>query len=241
MSKTLASQPTAAIPPKAIVQFKTKPMAPHFHTAKAKVEMKTALAKLDAVSPTFDYDQIESTKVRAKAQAIAIRIHANIRTMEKNLLANGRELMAIKEDLGHGLFGRWVEAEFRWTARTAQNYISVADRLAADYHHLTYLPSPTIYRLAAKSTPEPVRFDVINAAKDNRSKSKDEIEKLISQASGKAGEPVATTDQAEGRRTAAANAIDMLRGELSDFDGFMVLVGEAGREFIRALKAAAHA
>ncbi|MDX8477020.1 hypothetical protein RFN28_00855 [Mesorhizobium sp. VK24D] len=242
MSLTLGSQPTAAISAKTIGHSKAKPpKAAHFNTAKAKAEMKAELAKPDAVSPAFDYSQIESGKVRAKAQAIANRIRANVRATEKNLLANGRELLAIKEDLGRGLFGPWVEAEFRWTARTAQNYIAVAERVADNYHYLTYLPSPTIYRLAAKTTPDALRLDVINAAKNNTPKSKDEVERLISEANGKAGKDGKdSASQVKVRKTAAAKAVDTLRAELSDFDGFMMLVGEAGREFINALRMATH-
>ena len=218
-----------ALKPKTDVQLVATPEP-------AKTERETALV--------FDYGQIENTKVRTKAQAIARRIKTNIHTMEKNLLANGRELTAIKEDLGHGLFGTWVDAEFHWSKRTAENYIAVASRLADDYHHLTYLPSPTIYRLAAKSVPEEVRFQVINAAKDDKPMSKQDVERAIKLAKGKGevddtGEDPASTHKAEDRRSAAAKAMDMLRAELSDFDGFMVLVREAGREFAAGLKEAA--
>lgn len=192
----------------------------------------------------FDYSLITDTKKRTKAQAIAKRIHANVRTTEKNLLANGRELTAIKDDLKHGLWKDWLSAEFRWSHRTAQNYMAVANRLADDYHRLTYLPSPTIYRLVASDKKiEPVRLEVVNAAKDGKPMPKDEVERLISQAKGKGGdgsEDPASTDKAAVRGTAAAKAIDMLRAELKDFDGFMVLVREAGREFTAALKEAAN-
>lgn len=240
MSLTLGSQSMAAA--KTIVHSKAKyPKAPHFNTAKATAEIKAELAKSEAVPPAFDYNQIESSKVRTKAQVVANRIHANIRATEKSLLANGRELMAIKDDLGRGLFGPWVEAEFRWTARTAQNYIAVADRLADNYHYLTYLPSPTIYRLAAKSTSDAVRLNVINAAKNDTPKSKDEVERLISGANGKGGEGGKdSASRLKVRKTAAAKALDTLRTELSDFDGFMMLVGEAGREFISELRMATH-
>ena len=73
----------------------------------------------------------------------------------------GAELIRVKAAVGQGNFLGWIKAEFDWSERSAQNYMSVAERIGADAKRLSYLPLATVYRLAAPSTPEPVRQSII--------------------------------------------------------------------------------
>lgn len=73
----------------------------------------------------------------------------------------GRDLLRMKERLGRGAFGPWITAEFSMTDRTAQNYMRAAMTLATKPEIVSVLPPVTVYALAAKSTPEDLRADVI--------------------------------------------------------------------------------
>jgi hypothetical protein len=46
----------------------------------------------------------------------------------RNLIAVGNDLLAVKEVLPHGHFGPWLRAEFGWTERAAQHFMTVAQR-----------------------------------------------------------------------------------------------------------------
>lgn len=49
-----------------------------------------------------------------------------LRTVE-NLISTGKVLLEVKAELEHGLFGRWLEAEFSWSDRTARNLMGLAE------------------------------------------------------------------------------------------------------------------
>src|SRR3954471_3768687 len=73
----------------------------------------------------------------------------------------GRELRKVRDALGHGRFGDWLEAEFGWTPRTAQNYMRAADVFGGKCETVSHLPPATLYLLSAKSTPESIVKSVV--------------------------------------------------------------------------------
>src|SRR5215213_10060611 len=111
----------------------------------------------------FDYAAL-SSDVAADARAAVQRIRILGDTIAENIAGVGRELIAMKERLGHGSFMPWIEAEFGWTIRTAENYMQVAERFGAKAKHVSYLPLRTLYQLAAPSAPEAVVQKVITRA-----------------------------------------------------------------------------
>lgn len=116
--------------------------------------------------------------------------------------------------------------------------MAVADKFGDDYPLVSYLPSPIIYRLTSDKL-DTLRDTIVTRASNDAPLDREEVEKLISEASQTQAAP-AVTDRTEQRRAAAAKAIDILRADLTDFTGFVTIVGEAGREFTIALKEAAH-
>ena len=111
-------------------------------------------------SPTFDYSSL-APELADDARAVAQRVRAgHLRTMQ-TILEMGRELLGLKARLGHGRFGRWLEAEFGAVARTAQNYMLAAERFGGTPELISLLPPATVYALAAPSTPELVRAEVV--------------------------------------------------------------------------------
>src|SRR5947208_15313192 len=75
-----------------------------------------------------------------------------------------RVTLAVKEALEHGHFGPWLKAEFGWGERTAQNFMSVAERFKfAKIADLPIQPSAAYY-LAAPSVPDEARQQAIERA-----------------------------------------------------------------------------
>ncbi|TPI58659.1 DUF3102 domain-containing protein [Mesorhizobium sp. B3-1-7] len=165
--------------------MKTKPVATrlksktaHLNSAKAK---KVARAAVSGHSG-YDYRLIEDAVVRERAELVAAEIKANLEIVKKAFLDNGRKLLAIKNDLGHGQFLSWVASEFDWSERTANNYMCVAQQLGDDFHLVSYLPSQTIYRLASKSVCQKVRTKVIASAKSDKRLTADQVEAAMEKA-----------------------------------------------------------
>ena len=50
------------------------------------------------------------------------------RRVAADIVEIGRLLSECKGKLPHGLWRRWLKAEFGWSERTAQNFMSVAER-----------------------------------------------------------------------------------------------------------------
>lgn len=56
--------------------------------------------------------------------SVATRIRKRTQKGVLMLVENGRDLLLVKEKMGHGNFGTWLKREFGWSERTAQNYMS---------------------------------------------------------------------------------------------------------------------
>src|SRR5262249_1572372 len=70
----------------------------------------------------------------------------------------------VKDALEHGHFGPWLRAEFGWSERTAQNFMSVAERFkSAKIADLPIQPSAA-YFLAAPSVPDEARQVAVEKA-----------------------------------------------------------------------------
>jgi len=79
----------------------------------------------------FNYELLE-TKVAEQARSSAERIRQKVQKTIEDIIEVGQELVVVKEAVGHGHFGPWLRAEFGWTERTAQNFMSVAERFGGN-------------------------------------------------------------------------------------------------------------
>jgi hypothetical protein len=112
------------------------------------------------VSAQFDYSALNAEAAAlAKTTAHKIKLHQQRTSAE--IIEIGTELISVQKAIGHGHFGRWLEAEFGWTDRTARNYMRAAERFGAKSETISVLPQTTIYLLAAKSTPDAIVGEVI--------------------------------------------------------------------------------
>ncbi len=111
----------------------------------------------------FNYDLLE-TKVAEQVRSSADRIRERVKKTVEDIIEVGNDLLAVKEALGHGRFSPWLKAEFGWSERTAQNFISVAERFkSAKFAELPIQPSAA-YLLAAPAVPDEARQVAIEKA-----------------------------------------------------------------------------
>jgi hypothetical protein len=106
-----------------------------------------------AVVEGFDYSVVGDAAGRVRSSAERIR-RMLLKSLE-NLVGAGNELLAVKEALPHGQFGRWLRCEFGWTERTAQYLMAVAQAFGPKTEMISDLNiQPTAaYLLAAPSAP----------------------------------------------------------------------------------------
>ena len=111
----------------------------------------------------FNYDVLEA-KVAEQVRSSADRIRERVKKTVEDIIEVGNDLLAVKEALEHGQFGPWLKAEFGWSERTAQNFMSVAERFkSAKIADLPIQPSAA-YFLAAPSVPDEARQVAVEKA-----------------------------------------------------------------------------
>jgi len=111
----------------------------------------------------FDYSPLD-TKIPEKARSTANRIGERLKKTLEDLIEVGNDLLVVKEALPHGHFGPWLRAEFGWSERTAQNFMSVAESFkSAKFADLPIQPSAA-YLLAAPAVPDSARQVAIEKA-----------------------------------------------------------------------------
>jgi hypothetical protein len=115
------------------------------------------VARRGRAAAEFDYGDAPPA-VRAFLSAQAARIR---RSVGGSIVAIGRELIAAKQHLAHGIFLRWVESEIGIPARTAQGYMQVAEWLAGKDAAVAQLPPSLLYVLSAPSTPRSFTLDIL--------------------------------------------------------------------------------
>ena len=91
----------------------------------------------------------------------------------------GCHLRWVKQRLPHGQFGAWLRAELGMSERTAQNWMRVATTFEGKYETVSDLPQATVYRLAAKSTPDAVREEVASASEQGQRPDASTIEAMV--------------------------------------------------------------
>jgi hypothetical protein len=113
----------------------------------------------------YEYDKLDSGLAQKIRYATA-RMRERMKRSLENILALGQDLLEVEKSLPYGEFGRWLDAEFAWTRRTAEHLKSVACWLSASCEiisQLRILPTAA-YLLAASSTPAIARQEALQRA-----------------------------------------------------------------------------
>ncbi|MDP9362635.1 MAG: DUF3102 domain-containing protein [Chloroflexota bacterium] len=120
--------------------------------------------KTDAAE-SFDYGALDpETRALVQEQRDVIRRHAA--TAAHSILRMGVALIAVKEGLPHGQFGRWLEAEFAWSQDTAERHMAVARAFdGVEIPQRAEIAVSALYELAAPSTPPEVVAEMVDRAR----------------------------------------------------------------------------
>jgi hypothetical protein len=135
------------------------------------------------------------TATATKAQALAAHADA-IRTIGRRIIADvieiGKRLVEAKGLVGHGGWLPWLNREFGWSDKTAENFMNV-HRLTkfekfSNLADLT-IDASALYLLAAPSTPDEARDAVIERAKAGETITVAETKRVIAEAKGRSQRP----------------------------------------------------
>jgi len=113
-----------------------------------------------AVQTRFAYSDL-APDTRSIVEAATDRLHTLERKTGEQIIEMGQELIRVKQALGHGLFGAWLNAEFGWTDRTARNFIAVAEKFGGISEKISDFAPTALILLASNSTPQEVRDEFV--------------------------------------------------------------------------------
>ncbi|MFZ1413243.1 MAG: DUF3102 domain-containing protein [Defluviicoccus sp.] len=140
--------------------------------------------------------------------ALAMRAEERIKARTVvTVIENGRDLIEVKNALGHGLFTQWLAQTFPFTARTAQLWMNAAEQYGAKSEVTSVLRSEVLQLLAAPSTPEDVREELEARATAGEKITVAEVERLKREA--RAAEEMSL--QLAGERAAMRAVVEQAR------------------------------
>jgi hypothetical protein len=127
-------------------------------TIKPNARVKRAAAELAASVGSAPLDASTTAALQRYAKAIK----SLVEPARKDIIEIGHLLTKAQESAGHGNWLQWLAREFDWSEQTARNYMRVYEM--ASIHNAIVdldLPLRSLYLLAAPSTPEEARKEVI--------------------------------------------------------------------------------
>lgn len=129
----------------------------------------------------YNYDTIDAG-VREQVIEAALDIRQRINRAQGDLLATGQKLIETKDLLPHGQFQDWVQTEFGFSQRTAQNFMNVAERFAEKSETVSLFSDSALYLLAAPSTPAAaIDAAAEEAAATGASPTKERVKEIIAE------------------------------------------------------------
>jgi hypothetical protein len=98
----------------------------------------------------------------------------------RDIISIGRHLTEAKKFVGHGYWLPWLEREFGWSDKTAERFMNVY-ALGGKFDNLSNLELPisALYMLAAPSTPNEARTEIIARAKVGETISTETVKNTI--------------------------------------------------------------
>ena len=135
---------------------------------------------LEPASPLADVDADISTKEEITLAQRADRIRSLQADVQRGIIQIGFELIAAKEQVGHGNWQSWLADEFHWTIRTAQNFMAIAERFGKNENVFVFQPATLIQMLALpKGTEQEFIATQADAGKPVESQSAREIQRNV--------------------------------------------------------------
>lgn len=129
----------------------------------------------------FGYSSV-AVEAATELRVIAARVRDQHRWHIEAVVEIGKDLARAKEILGHGNFLPWLHAEFRWSERTARNYVMAAEHFGGKTAKIADLDLGAVYVLSSKSTPEPIRQEVIQRMESGERFETAQVKTLVQEA-----------------------------------------------------------
>jgi hypothetical protein len=127
----------------------------------------------------FDYASLPED-VRSEARDAVAEYQAYEQRTIEGAAAIGHRLSRIRGQLEHGQFLAWLRAEFPAISRaTAYRWMDLAENLGSELLTVRNLPQVVVYELAAQTTPDPTRGEIIAKLKDCEQIAPNEITETI--------------------------------------------------------------
>lgn len=162
--------------------------------------------------------------------ALAMRAEERIKARTVvTVIENGRDLLEVKNALGHGLFTQWLAQTFPFTARTAQRWMNAAEQYGAKSEVTSVLKSEVLLLLAAPSTPEEVREEIETRAASGERITVAEVERLKREA--RAAEEMSL--QLAGERAAMRAVVEQARRDVESARAKAVKARAAAEDAVR--------
>lgn len=112
---------------------------------------------------SFDYAELDS-ETRDAIQRNTTEIKSAMRRTSQDIIHIGQRLSAVKQQLEHGRFRKWLKAEFDWSVSASTKFIQVSEQFkCVNFTHLN-IANSALYLLAAPSTPELARQEALHRA-----------------------------------------------------------------------------
>jgi hypothetical protein len=121
----------------------------------------------------FNYEALDS-ETREFVAERAVKIHQLARITATGIITIGQCLAETKRRLKHGQFLEWLKREFAWSDWTARSLMNVHERFKSENFSDLQIDVSALYLIAAPSTPEPVRLEVVRRAKSGEAIGKKE-------------------------------------------------------------------
>lgn len=124
----------------------------------------------------------------AEPNDLALAEHAAvIRALGKRVVGDvieiGRRLVECKDRVGHGGWLPWLDREFAWSDETARKYMRVYELAGKSQSSWDFdLPVSSLYLLAAPSTPEEARTEVMERAEAGEALTQAQIKEIVDDA-----------------------------------------------------------
>jgi hypothetical protein len=117
----------------------------------------------------------QATALRQSAE----RIRNWGRKQNEAVVEIGKTLKAAKETLPHGQFTPWITAEFGMSDRTALNYMHLAEWAEDKPEIISGLQPTAIYLLAAPSTPDPAKEEIVSRIQSGEIVRADDVKRVV--------------------------------------------------------------
>lgn len=127
-------------------------------------QREATLLSPEEVGLFFDYSRIDE-KARGRVMDAARDIKPRLKSLAREIFTIGRHLNTAKSLMPHGEWQNWLQEEFNLSARSAQNFMAVDNRLSGKNAKFAFLDPSALYLLAAPSTPE----EAVTAVEDQLS------------------------------------------------------------------------